>query len=142
MEVLTSTDESHKTICLYSMGNFLSNQRREEDGIPRSGHTEDGVMFTVTMSRYSDGTILVENVELIPFWVYKHKVSGATKFHILPLDGPKEQWKTAFAIDDAVYAKLEESYNRTDALIAEGSAQVDAWLSEYVARVEAAIGVD
>ena len=141
MELLTSADGNHSTICLYSMGNFISNQRREEDGIPKSGHTEDGILFTVTMSRYSDGTVLVEAVEAIPFWVNKAKISGAVAYRILPLDIPQEQWKEAFSIDDATYARLEESLERTNALIAEGSAKVDAYLAEYVAQVEAAIGV-
>ena len=72
MELLTSTeDDNHKTICLYSTGNALSNQRKDLMTL-NTGHTEDGIIFTFTFSKYSDGTVRVENADLLPTWVDKH----------------------------------------------------------------------
>ena len=41
------------------MGNAVSNQRRERASI-KTGHTEDGVLFSITFAKYSDGTVLLE----------------------------------------------------------------------------------
>ena len=50
IDLLTSeTDPDHKTVCLYSMGNAVSNQRKERASI-KTGHTEDGVLFSITFA--------------------------------------------------------------------------------------------
>ena len=44
VEIIKSTDESHETLVIYSLGNFISNQRRELLGTP---FTEDGLMINI-----------------------------------------------------------------------------------------------
>ena len=96
MELLTSgVDDSHKTLCLYSTGNALSNQRRAAMRLD-TGHTEDGVLFTFSFAKYSDGTVRVEQAELMPTWVNKYRSSATGKdvYEIYPLDLQIEDWKT------------------------------------------------
>jgi len=101
---LESTD-GHKTLCLYSMGNELSNQRREfmnEDDY--RGYTEDGLIFILKIDKYSNGEIDISNVSAIPTWVQRDD-----SFEIIPLD-PKldpQDWPA----DDIDLAK--ESFERT-----------------------------
>ena len=86
LDLLTSTtDDSHKTVCLYSTGNALSNQRISEMNL-KTGHTEDGIFFSFTFVKYSDGTVRVENVEVLPLWINLHSSTGKTVYDILPLD--------------------------------------------------------
>ena len=138
-DLLTSTvDENHKTICLYSMGNAVSNQRGGYTKKVPTDHTEDGVMFRVTFSRYEDGTVLLETAESLPIWVNmgKNPNSGKKEYNILPLDKTMEDWKTAFDLTDKTLADALASYDRTMELVGEGMAEIDAYLSQRVETFE------
>ncbi len=83
IELLTSTDGSRKTVCLYSMGNSVSNQRLDQlySDCP-TGHTEDGMLFYYTFQKYSDGTVKLAGVDIIPAWVCKTG-SGTSAEYVL-----------------------------------------------------------
>ncbi len=142
VELLTSTkDASHKTVCLYSMGNAVSNQRREHMNL-NTGHTEDGVLFSVTFSRYSDGTVVLEKADVLPTWVnLRTNAQGRNEYNILPLDKQIEDWKTQFSMTDGAYAKALASYDRTMAIVGDGLEQVNAYLRANAQQVESSIGV-
>ncbi len=146
MELLTSsTDPDHKTVCLYSMGNAISNQRVEYmGGWPSTEHSEDGVLFSVTFAKYSDGTVILESVEVLPLWVNHYlRVPELGQFmhEIIPLDTQIEDWKTQFGLDDEMLQETLESYDRTMAILGSGLQQVTEYLDQLVADTEAAIGV-
>ena len=143
MELLTSTTGSdHKTVCIYSLGNIVSNQRREHMNL-KTGHTEDGILFTFTFAKYSDGTVILEDVQLLPTWVDLHwdATAGKNIYSILPLDTQIEDWQTQFALDNNRAAMAQASYNRTMAIVGAGLTQVQTYLSQLVADTEAALGV-
>ncbi len=119
VELLTaSEDESHKTLCIYSLGNLISNQRAEEMRM-KTGHTEDGLFFNFTLTKYTDGTVLVSSIDAIPIWVQIE--SYRYGYHILPLeDATRDQWKEKYGIDDTVFADCEDSYKRTMKLVGPG----------------------
>ena len=138
-DLLTSTvDENHKTVCLYSMGNAVSNQRGGYTKKVPTDHTEDGIMFRVTFSRYEDGTVLLETAESLPIWVNmgKNPNSGKKEYNILPLDKTIEDWKTTFDLTDKTLSDALASYDRTMELVGEGMAKIDAYLSERVETFE------
>lgn len=144
VELLTSTkDETQKTVCLYSMGNAVSNQRRQNMNL-NTGHTEDGVMFSVTFAQYSDGTVILESAEILPTWVNLcvNPVSGRQEYNILPLDTQIEDWKTQFHLTDATFTKAQQSYDRTMAIVGEGITEVNTYLQSHVAQVEELLGVE
>ena len=144
VELLTSTtDETQKTVCLYSMGNAVSNQRRQNMNL-NTGHTEDGVMFSVTFSRYSDGTVILESAECLPTWVNLHynTETAHNEYNILPLDKDIPDWKSAFNLTDSTLAGCEASYDRTMAIVGAGMEAVDAYLTANQAAVEEALGVE
>lgn len=142
VELLTSTlDETQKTVCLYSMGNAVSNQRLGNLTSINTAHTEDGACFGVTFTRYSDGTVILEKAELLPTWVDLRTTGGKTAYCILPLDKQIEDWKTQFALTDNTLKKAEESYARTMAIVGEGMTAVNDYLAQHTAQVEADLGV-
>lgn len=144
MELLSSTtDETHKTVCLYSTGNALSNQRIEAMESQKSGHTEDGIVFSFTFAKYSDGTVILEQVDLLPTWVDLHydAETGKNVYSILPLDTQIEDWQTQFGLNDSRLTKAQASYNRTMAIVETGLAQVQSYLAQFVADTEAALGI-
>lgn len=122
ISLLESTvDPEHKTVCLYSMGNAVSNQRLGNISSISTAHTEDGVLFNVTFSKYSDGTVYLENVDLIPCWVNRHSTYGKMEYNILPLDPEtRDQWKEAYELSDTTFAAAEKSYDRTMAIVGDG----------------------
>lgn len=103
-DVLESAD-GHQTICLYSMGNELSNQRRQymnEDDY--RGYTEDGIIFIVKIDKYNNGDVKIGGVDAVPTWVQDDYT-----FRIVPLDPAMapDSWATDNVWD------AQESYNRT-----------------------------
>lgn len=142
VELLTSTlDENQKTVCLYSMGNAVSNQRRKNMNL-KTGHTEDGVLFSITFSRYSNGTVILEDANCLPTWVNlrTNPDNGRREYNILPLDKEIEDW-LQLGLTDSTLASAEASYDRTMAIVGQGMAAVDAYLQANQAAVEQALGV-
>ena len=146
VELLESaTDPSHRTVCLYSMGNAVSNQRQGLLKSITTAHTEDGVLFSVTFSKYSDGTVYLEDVELIPIWVRAVDASGNTvvrssatirRYEMLPLDeNRRDQWAEQFGIDDSTLIQCQDSWQRTMDIVGQGLSQSQEYLkAEKVAR--------
>ncbi len=129
MDLLTSTtDEDHKTVCLYSTGNFLSNQRLGNISYVKSAHTEDGIQFNFSFARYSDGTVRLEEVELIPLWVDMHTKNGKTVYAVLPLDTQIEDWQSQFGLTDSRMKQAEKSYDRTMKIVGDGLEEVQEYL--------------
>lgn len=128
----SGTDAEHKTIVLYSMGNAVSNQRKEEmQQSEPTGHTEDGVLFCVTFAKYSDGSVCVDSAELIPTWVNMHANSGATEYNILPLEeATAAQWQAQFGLTDTQLANAKASFDRTQALTLTGMEKVQSYLAQ------------
>lgn len=132
IDLLTSTtDDSHKTVCLYSTGNAMSNQRLGNISYVKTAHTEDGIFFTFSFVKYSDGTVRVENVEVLPLWVnlYTSSQTGKKVYDILPLDQDVEDWKAEFALTDKTLASAQASYDRTMKIVGSGLQKVQEYLA-------------
>ena len=131
IDLLTSTvDPEHKTVCLYSMGNAVSNQRREFMNL-KTGHTEDGMLFSVTFSKYSDGTVYVDSTDILPTWVNMHHPGGVKEYNILPLDiETVDDWKTLYNLSDAQYQSSKDSYDRTMAIVGSGLEECQTYLAD------------
>lgn len=145
VELLTSTtDENQKTVCLYSMGNAVSNQRLGNISYVKTAHTEDGVMFSVTFNRYSDGTVILSGAQCLPTWVNLHynTETAHNEYNILPLDKSITDWKSAFDLNDSKLNAANASYDRTIAIIGAGMQTVDSYLAQYTAEIEALLGVE
>ena len=131
MDLLTSTkDSEHKTVCLYSTGNFMSNQRLGNISYVNTAHTEDGILFSFSFARYSDGTVRLEEVELLPLWInlYRSASTGKNVYDVLPLDKEVEDWKTQFGLTDSSLKQAEDSYQRTMKIVGEGLQEVQEYL--------------
>lgn len=133
VELFTSTvDPEHKTVCLYSMGNAVSAQRRDKMRL-KTGHTEDGVLFSLSFSKYSDGTVILEQADILPTWVND-------KYQILPIDHDPEV-RALLGVSDPELQQMESSYKRTMAIVGSGLETVQTHLQENTAQVETALGI-
>ncbi len=127
VELITSTDENHKTVCLYSMGNFLSNQRKEYMGL-KTGHTEDGLIFEMTFSKYSDGTVTFDSVDVTPTWVHLHNENSKKVHSVVPLSENPDAEKLGLNKTTNGLKQAKESYERTIDLVKEGIDECNAYL--------------
>ena len=108
------------TICLYSTGNCISNQRQElMDSCP-SGHTEDGLLFDFTLKKNKDGVALSE-LKVVPTWVNKYKESGHSGYlyTVYPLEAANDG-AAKFGLTGTAATKSAKSYERTKAIVAAG----------------------
>lgn len=117
IEYLKADNKEHRTICIYSLGNALSNQRTHLMDL-KTGHTEDGVLYMLTFSKFSNGTVKLSKVEFIPTWVELYTVDDRRNYVIIPLDQNGE-WKNHLSGSDSVDAALA-SYNRTMEILQPG----------------------
>lgn len=112
LELLTSAnDETHTTVCMYSVGNLVSNQRATNSAMT-SGHTEDGLVFSFTLAKYPDGEVYVDGIELLPIWVLHRGKGDERTYQILPLDS-ELNWKTVFQLSTEELQDAQSSYTRT-----------------------------
>lgn len=78
--------ENHETFVIYSLGNFISNQRKETLGDHRE-LTEDGVIVHIDIEKnHLTNETAITNVEYTPTWVYRHPIGGNKySYKILPI---------------------------------------------------------
>lgn len=115
VEVIKSEISGKRTVCLYSLGNFISNQRSHLMNLS-TGNTEDGVIFTVNFEKYGDGHVVVKSVEATPTWV--DLTNGS--YRIIPLDKNTDDWKSSFKLNDYTLDSAKKSYDRTMSLVGQG----------------------
>ena len=135
----SNEDPDHKTVVLYSMGNAVSNQRMGNISSISTPHTEDGILFSVTFSKYSDDTVYLENVSAIPTWVNLNSNNGSRQYNIVPLDDSiRSEWMSKFNMTENEYNSAQRSYDRTSQLVDEGIAKSQEYLSQQKQAREAA----
>ncbi len=118
IEMLQAQDGTHSTICLYSSGNAISNQRQERMDSCPTGHTEDGTLFYYTLHKVGDEVTLTA-VDLIPTWVNRYTGGNGYQYTIYPMEQP--DWgATKYGMDATAAAKAAKSYARTKEIVSEG----------------------
>lgn len=131
MDVIYSEDSQNSTVCIYSTGNSVSNQRQElMDSCP-TGHTEDGLLFYYTLDKYSDGTTVLSSVDLVPTWVNKYKGGSGYQYQMIPLENNKIDAKT-LGLTESEFQRAEKSYNRTKELMEESLKKCQEYLGSKV----------
>ena len=137
VSLLTSeNDDSQKTLCLYSTGNAVSNIYKTTK-FPVN--TEDGMLFTFTFAKYTDGTVLVESVNVIPTWVYRYDENYVRKFRVLYMDDALEDSQSLMNLSDSVLRKCEASYERTMGIVGAGIEEANQYYAANQSAVEAAL---
>lgn len=119
VDVFTNSEGDHKMFCAFSVGNQLSNQRREYVSLS-SGHTEDGLIIGLEITRNSDGETYLTGVEYIPTWVYRSSLGPA--YYILPA-GESDSLESETGLT-GVAGEAAQSYERTYGIIGEGVERV------------------
>lgn len=119
IKLIHSEDSENTTVCAYSLGNAISNQRKEIM-VPEctTGHTEDGMLFYYKLDKYSDGRVVLSGLNCIPTWVNKYKGGSGYQYSIIPLEN--ENFASTLGLDSSVQSKAAASYERTKAIVKDG----------------------
>lgn len=111
VDIITSSDNKKETLVIYSLGNFLSNQRRELMG---TSYTEDGLLVNINITKKSKyGTARISKVECIPTWLNKYYTDSKSVYEIIPISNKEELSN----IKNLPYDKLKKSFKNTTSLI-------------------------
>lgn len=119
IELIYSEDGENTTVCVYSLGNAVSNQRRELISSCRTGHTEDGLIFTYKLDKYSDGAIVISSVDAIPTWVNKYQGGSGYLYTIYPLEN-ENYGSEKYKFSGSLLNDTTESFKRTKEIISQG----------------------
>jgi len=98
-----------------------------------NGHTEDGVVFNVTATKYEDGTVMISSVDVLPVWCMGRGFiragyptnSSFEEYILIPLDKSVD-WASAYNLTEAEVTEAGYSYNRTMALLGAGVKEINA----------------
>lgn len=121
--------------CIFSVGNALCNQRTYLMAEMPTGHTEDGVLVTLSLHQETDGTVRISGVDLLPTWVYRFQDNGS-KYYILPLDDVEHLPEKTGIAD--LGSQPQDSYERTMDVLGTGLEKAQAVFSQnsYAAERE------
>ena len=130
-DVLTSADGQRKTLCFYSLGNFVSNQNRRSLGedATNSKYTEGGLIVTISVRKYSTGEVVITKAEQIPTFVHTYTAKNGFYAHeILPLADAvanpsayglgnssygESNAKEVLGLENAVLGEVVQTFNET-----------------------------
>ncbi|WP_143544315.1 CapA family protein [Salinicoccus kekensis] len=113
-EYLESADGESESFVVYSLGNFISNQRLETIG-PDFEPNEDGVILNFDIEKdHESGETVVADVHYTPTWVYRHSDTNDTPFdyEILPVEDFQDDENLPADIRERLDRSLERTHSR------------------------------
>ncbi len=105
---------------IYSMGNFVSNQRRGASGYPKTHKElcEDSMLINIEFVKDAGTSKTVINkVTHIPTWLWRYSKDGVYRFQVIPVPLP-DYYKNG-EYPKEVLAEAYESYKRTMSLVSD-----------------------
>lgn len=104
-----------KTLVVYSLGNFISNQRfYRSDG---------GAVFELTLKKNAQQQIEISNAEYILTWVYKKELHGQTDYFVLPVN--EFEYKKYFFHSTTDYQLLLKYANHARTLLQKNNQNIN-----------------
>src|SRR5699024_1622967 len=102
--------DSFNTFVIYSLGNFISNQRAETLGDDRR-QTEDGVIVQLELEKnITQDELELTSVDYVPTWVYRNEIKdGQYDYRVVPIED--------YLQDDLfkdITNRMQESLDATD----------------------------
>lgn len=96
-------------IVAYSLGNFISNQRKR--------FTDAGLILYLNLEKNRNTKrIVLKSVEYLPTWVFKGKTDFGNEFLILPLSNDIDSLNLNF-LSDSDKAKMKQAFTDTQEII-------------------------
>ena len=130
MEFITSTKTGRKSLVVYSMGNFISNQQYERTN---NRYTEDGVIVNIQIVKSNlTNNITISDVSYIPTWVHRYIDNSKFVYEVLPLtDALASKEKYNLNEGESLW-RAENSEKSTRMLMGEGKEIIEAGAKEVM----------
>lgn len=101
---------------IYSMGNFISNQRQEslDHEYPNldNFYTEDGVIVNIEIEKdFESNKTVIKDISFIPTWVNRYKQPPLYHYDVIPVEYYLEE--NPLGLDDHTLSRMERSYRDT-----------------------------
>jgi poly-gamma-glutamate synthesis protein (capsule biosynthesis protein) len=110
--------EGEQKYVIYSMGNFVSNQRRGAGGYPltHKERAEDSMLVKIVFEKNPEtGNTIIKEVTHIPTWLWRYSENGVFRFRIIPVPY-KDFYQNNEYSEDVLY-EAYQSYDRTMSLV-------------------------
>jgi len=83
IEFITSEKTGKRSLVVYSMGNFISNQQYERTN---NRYTEDGIMVNIQIKKNKvSNNITISGVSYIPTWVHRYTYNNKFVYEVIPV---------------------------------------------------------
>ena len=100
------SSDSKTTFVVYSMGNFISNQRYDTMGVSA---TEDGIMIQIEVEKdIAGGNTYLKTVSMIPTWLQRKWQGDSYEYKILPVEAALDG-ELDVELDPVTIERLEKS---------------------------------
>lgn len=123
----TAADNTRTMLCYYSLGNFTSAQNRltfSEENYERGIYTENGLMASVTIRKYSTGETVISRAGYYATWMHRHSVNGRLVFNVVPLEKAlaSDETKAAYGLTESSFGveHAAEAYRYITELVQPG----------------------
>jgi len=111
--------EGKNNFIIYSMGNYLSNQRKATMG---NKYAEDGIMVKIHVEKdLNSGSTRIIGIDYLPTWVRKYEKNNSVKFEIIPIKDFMDNDELFSVLDSIEKNRIIESYESTMELMTEYS---------------------
>ncbi len=110
--------EGESKYIIYSMGNFVSNQRRGASGYPKTHKElcEDSMLVSLDFVKDPESQkTVIEKVDHIPTWLWRYPEDGGYQFKVIPVPSPDYYKEGEYPPE--VLAEAYDSYDRTMGLV-------------------------
>ena len=130
IEFITSEKTGKRSLVVYSMGNFISNQQYERTN---NRYTEDGIIVNIDIVKSDlSNSITISGVSYIPTWVHRYTDNNKFIYEVLPLTDALAS-KDKFNLKDGIEVwRAENSEKSTRILIGEKSEIIEGGAKEVI----------
>ncbi len=109
--------EGKNNFIIYSMGNFLSNQRESTMG---NKYAEDGVIVNVHVEKdLVTGDTIITDIDYIPTWVRRYEEGNKRKFEIIPVEEFLKDDELIMTLNQKERIRIDESFQSTMEVMSE-----------------------
>jgi poly-gamma-glutamate capsule biosynthesis protein CapA/YwtB (metallophosphatase superfamily) len=130
IKFITSEKTGKRSLVVYSMGNFISNQQYERTN---NRYTEDGIIVNIQIKKNKESKdITISEVSYIPTWVHKYTDNSRTVYEVLPLTDALASKEKHNLNEDTEVWRAENSEKNTRALMGEDNEIIEQALQEVM----------
>lgn len=130
IEFITSQKTGKRSLVVYSMGNFISNQQYERTN---NRYTEDGIIVNIQIKKSMvSNNITISGVSYIPTWVHRYTENNKFVYEVVPLTDALASKEEYNLNEDIEVWRAENSEKSTRMLMGESADIIEGGAKEVM----------